>query len=326
MRILVTGGAGFVGSHACESLVRRGDRVVAFDDLSTGRLENVEALRRERGFELVVGSVTDRARVAELVRSADLVLHLAAAVGVRLVVEEPLRTLETNVLGTEAVVRACSDRGVPLVLASSSEVYGKGTALPFREDGDLVLGPTSCARWAYACSKAQGEWLALAHHRDAGLPVVVTRFFNTVGPRQSGRYGMVLPTFASQALAGEPLTVHGDGAQTRCFCHVEDTVSALLLLADRVRAPHVNGRVFNVGSDHEVTIARLAALVRDAAGSRSPIVHVPYERAFGPGFEDLARRVPDLSRLERATGFRPSTPLETIVADVVAEQRRRRAG
>ena len=323
--VLVTGGAGFIGSHLCEALLARGDRVVALDDLSTGSTANLERVLDSPRFELCTGSVTDAERGTELVQRSELVIHLAAAVGVRLIVEQPVRTLETNVHGAETVLRAAASRRVPVFLASSSEVYGKGDRVPFREDDDLRLGPTHRARWAYACSKALDEWLAMAWHRQAGVPVVLARFFNTVGPRQTGRYGMVLPTFAAQALAGEPLTVHGTGEQTRCFCHVRDTVEAVLRLTASPRAPHVNGRVFNVGTDREVSMLELAELVGRAARSSSPIALVPYEEVYGSGFEDMRRRVPDVGRLERATGFRPSTALETIVADVVAEQRARAA-
>ena len=325
MHALVTGGAGFIGSHLCERLIAAGSRVTVLDDLSTGRVENVGGLFGAPGFELRRGSVTDRELVDELVAPVDLVVHLAAVVGVKLVVEAPVRTVDTNVLGTAAVLGAAAKHAVPVLLASSSEVYGKSPRVPFREDDELVLGPTTVSRFSYACSKAQGEWLARAHHAEHGLPVAIARLFNTVGPRQRGCYGMVLPRFVAQALAGEAIEVYGDGRQTRCFGHVDDTVEALLRLAERIRAPHVVGRVFNVGNDQEVTIGALAEHVRHAARSTSQIVHVPHERVFGPAFCDLRRRVPDIARLEHATGFRPRIPLERIVRDVVEEARGRAA-
>ncbi|HEX9800197.1 MAG TPA: NAD-dependent epimerase/dehydratase family protein [Thermoanaerobaculia bacterium] len=322
MRALVTGGAGFIGSHLVERLLADGAHVSVLDDLSTGSLENLAAIVDHPRFDHRIGSVTDAPLVAELVEGADLVVHLAAAVGVRLVVERPVRTIETNVRGTEVVLDAVAREGKPVLLASTSEVYGKSTKVPFAESDDLVLGPTSHSRWAYACSKALDEWLALAYARERGTRVVVARLFNTVGPRQTGRYGMVLPTFARQALAGEPLTVHGTGGQSRCFAHVRDVVEALVRL---LAAPAAVGEVFNVGTDEEVTVERLAEMVRDAAGSASPIRHLSYEEAYARGFEDMPRRVPDVSKLERTIGFRPRIPLATIIADVVADQRRRRA-
>lgn len=325
MRVLITGGAGFIGSHLCEHLAARGDSLVVLDDLSAGRRENLTAVLESGAARLEVGSVTDEARVAALVAEVDLVVHLAAGVGVRRLFERPVGTLEVNLRGTEVVLRAAAEARAAVFLASSSEVYGTSTRVPFREDDDVRLGPTESPRWAYAATKAADEWLALAWHRECGLPVVVGRFFNAVGPRQSGRYGMVLPTFAAQALRGEPLTVHGDGAQTRSFCHVHDTVRAVAELCASPQSPHVNGRVFNIGNDREISVRALAELVREVAGSDSEIVHVPFERAYGPGFEDVPRRVPDVSRLERAVGFRPQIPVEDAVADVVASLRERRA-
>jgi UDP-glucose 4-epimerase len=262
----------------------------------------------------------DAPLVAELVDRCDVTVHLAAAVGVRLIVEQPVRTIETNVHGTEVVLNAVARKGRKVVIASTSEVYGKSARVPFSEESDLMLGPTTHSRWAYACSKALDEWLALAYAREKGVPVVIARFFNTVGPRQTGRYGMVLPTFARQALRGEPITVYGTGEQSRCFAHVRDAVEAVARLID---CPAAVGKVFNIGSDEEVTINRLAALVRTAAGSRSELVHIPYTEAYAEGFEDMPRRVPDVRRLEQAIGFRPSTPLSRIIADVLEHERAR---
>jgi UDP-glucose 4-epimerase len=322
VRALVTGGAGFIGSHLVERLLADGARVTVLDDLSTGSLDNLAAVARHERFDFRLGSVTDAALVAELVDRHEIVVHLAAAVGVRLVVEQPVRTIETNVRGSETVLEAAARESKLVLLASTSEVYGKSTKVPFAESDDLVLGPTSHSRWSYACSKALDEWLALAYAHERGTPVVVARLFNTVGPRQTGRYGMVLPTFARQALAGEPLTVHGTGGQSRCFAHVRDVVEALVRL---LATPAAVGEVFNVGADEEVTIERLAELVRAAAGSSSPIRHLSYEEAYARGFEDMPRRVPDVAKLERTIGFRPRTSLAEIVADVLADSRQRLA-
>lgn len=322
MKVLVTGGAGFIGSHLAERLLADGSSVVALDDLSTGSEDNLDGLIGRPGFEFREGSVRDVAVVEELAGSCDVVVHLAAAVGVRLIVERPVHTIETNVRGTEVVLQAAARDATPVLLASTSEVYGKGARIPFAEDDDLILGPTTHSRWSYACSKALDEWLALAYVREKDVPVIIVRLFNTVGPRQTGRYGMVLPTFASQALAGEPITVYGTGEQTRCFIHVRDAVEAMVRLLGSVEA---RGQVFNVGSSREVSINRLAEMVRREVGSSSPIVHVPYEDAYAEGFEDMMRRVPDVTKLERTVGFRRSIPLEEIVADVVADRRARSA-
>jgi UDP-glucose 4-epimerase len=318
MKVLITGGAGFIGSHLSERLLEAGAHVLVLDDLSTGAIANIEHLIGRDGFGYRIGSVREAPLVAELVDRCDVTVHLAAAVGVRLIVEKPVHTIETNVHGTEVVLNAVARKGKKVVIASTSEVYGKSLKPAFSEDDDLVLGPTLHSRWAYACSKALDEWLALAYMREKGVPVVIARFFNTVGPRQTGRYGMVLPTFVRQALAGEPITVYGDGEQSRCFGHVSDAVEAVLRL---IQAPAAVGNVFNVGADEEVTMNQLAELVRDMAGSRSPIVHVPYTEAYPAGFEDMARRVPDVRKLERTIGFRPRTPLRQIVADVLAYER-----
>jgi UDP-glucose 4-epimerase len=294
--------------------------VTVLDDLSTGSMDNVAHMIGRPGFHHRIGSALDRPLVAELVDRADVTVHLAAAVGVRLIVERPVYTIETNVGATETVLAAAAKKRKLVVVASTSEVYGKSTLVPFREDHDLQLGPTSHSRWAYACSKALDEWLALAYAHEKGVPVIVIRFFNTVGPRQTGRYGMVLPSFARQALRGEPITVYGSGDQSRCFGHVRDAVEGVVRLID---TPAAINDVFNIGSTEETTIRELAEQVRAAAGSNSPIVSVPYSEAYAAGFEDMLRRVPDVSKLERVTGFRPKTPLSEIIQDVVADQRPR---
>lgn len=318
MKILITGGAGFIGSHLAEALLERGDEVCVLDDLSTGSVSNVSAFRDHPSFTLRVGSCLDVPLVAELVDLAEVTLHLAAAVGVRLIVERPVHTIETNVRATEVVLQAAARKGKKVVIASTSEVYGKSSKFPFREDADISLGPTDHSRWAYACSKALDEWLAFAYAREKGLPVVIVRFFNTVGPRQTGRYGMVLPTFVRQALAGEPITVYGDGTQSRCFGHVRDAVRSVLGLLDN---PEAVGHVFNVGSDEEVTILELAERVKASAGSDSSIQLIPYDEAYTEGFQDMPRRLPALSKLEALIGYRPDTPLSRIIEDTIADQR-----
>jgi UDP-glucose 4-epimerase len=318
VKVFITGGAGFIGSHLARRLLARGDGVLVLDDLSTGAMDNIIELVGSPGFEHRIGSALDAPLVSELVDRCDATVHLAAAVGVRLIVERPVHTIETNVRATEVVLAAVAKKQKPVLIASTSEVYGKGTQIPFTETDDLTLGPTTHSRWAYACSKALDEWLGLAYWREKRVPVIVCRFFNTVGPRQTGRYGMVLPSFAAQALAGEPITVYGTGEQSRCFGHVQDAVEAVIRL---LGTPEAVGQVFNIGADEEVTINRLAELVRDAAGSRSEIVHVPYAEAYAEGFEDMLRRVPNVEKLERTIGFRPRTPLKQTIADVVAHLR-----
>jgi UDP-glucose 4-epimerase len=315
MRFLITGGAGFIGSHLAEELLRRGHAVHVLDDLSTGSIENIRQLKDEPRFCYTLESCSHSATVSELVDEADAVFHLAAAVGVQLIVESPVRTIETNVHCTEVVLSHAGKKRRPVFIASTSEVYGKSKALPFRESGDLVMGPTNLGRWSYACSKAIDEFLALAYYREKRLPIVIGRLFNTVGPRQTGRYGMVVPTFARQALAGEAITVFGDGTQRRCFCHVRDVVRALAELMER---EDLFGEVFNVGSTEEVTIMELAERVRRIGGSDSEIVTIPYEEAYEEGFEDMLRRVPDTSKLERAIGWQPTHDLDEILADVIA--------
>ena len=320
MKVFITGGAGFIGSHLATRLLDRGDRVLVLDDLSTGSMDNIAHLVGRERFEYRIGSALDVPLVSECLDRCDATVHLAAAVGVRLIVERPVHTIETNIGASEVVLGAAAKKQKLVVLASTSEVYGKSEKLPFTEDADLHLGPTVNSRWAYACSKALDEWLALAYYREKKVPVIIVRLFNTVGPRQTGRYGMVLPNFAAQALAGEPITVYGSGTQTRCFGHVRDAVEALVRL---LGTPAAIGGVFNVGADEEVSMYRLAELVRDAADSHSDIRLVPYAEAYAEGFEDMLRRVPDLTKLERTIGFRPRTSLKDIVADVVADQRER---
>ena len=312
---LITGGAGFIGSHLAEALLARGERVLVIDDLSTGRIRNVEHLKGSPGFEYFVDSIMNRPVLAELVDRSDFVFHLAAAVGVKLIVESPVRTIETNVRGTEVVLDLANKKKKPVLIASTSEVYGKSTTVPFSEDDDLVLGPTTRGRWSYACSKALDEFLGLAYFHEKKLPVVIARLFNTVGPRQTGRYGMVLPTFVKQALSARPITVFGDGTQSRCFGYVGDVVPALIRLIETERA---YGEVFNLGSRDEISIWELAELVKKRLGSSSEIVLIPYDQAYEAGFEDMPRRVPDIRKATGLIGFEPATPLPEII-DRVAE-------
>ncbi|MGH2910840.1 MAG: GDP-mannose 4,6-dehydratase [Solirubrobacteraceae bacterium] len=317
MRFLITGGAGFIGSHLAELMLERGHRVHALDDLSTGSIENIRHLKSRSGFDYTIGSSSDSPLVAELVDESDRVVHLAAAVGVSLVVESPVRTIETNLRCTEVVLERAAKKQKPVLVASTSEVYGKSEALPFKEDGDLQMGATNVGRWAYACSKAIDEFLAIAYWKEHGLPTVVVRLFNTVGPRQTGRYGMVVPRFVAQALAGEPLTVYGDGGQSRCFCHVADVVEALLGLALDDRA---HGEVFNVGATEEISMSEFAARVIELTKSSSTISHIPYDEVFEEGFEDMYRRVPDTAKVSELLGWYPRRSLERIVLDVVGQQ------
>jgi UDP-glucose 4-epimerase len=310
----ITGGAGFIGSHLAEALLDQGHLVTVLDDLSTGAIENIEHLKSRPGFKYVIDTVTNEPVLAELIDSADVVFHLAAAVGVKLIVEAPVHTIETNVHGTEVVLKHANKKKKLVVIASTSEVYGKSTAVPFHEDADLVMGPTPKHRWAYACSKAIDEFLALAYWKERKLPVIIVRFFNTVGPRQTGRYGMVIPNFVRQGLAGQPITVHGDGTQTRSFCYVGDVVDALLRL---VAEPRAIGEVFNVGNNHEISIRDLAEKVRDLTGGRSEIVTIPYDQAYEAGFEDMPRRVPDLTKIAHLVGYAPRVELDEILARVV---------
>jgi UDP-glucose 4-epimerase len=320
MTVFITGGAGFIGSHLSRALLDAGRSVLVLDDLSTGSMANIADLVDRDGFSYRIGSVTDEPLVTEMVDRADVTVHLAAAVGVRLIVERPVHTIETNVRGTEVVLGAAAKKQKLVVVASTSEVYGKSHAVPFTETDDLTLGPTSHSRWAYACSKALDEWLAFAYWREKQVPVVVCRFFNTVGPGQTGRYGMVIPNFVAQALEGAPITVYGTGDQSRCFGHVRDTVEAVTRLID---TPEAVGEVFNIGTDEEVTIMELAERIRAATGSSSEIVKIPYTEAYAEGFEDMLRRVPSVAKLEATIGFRPRTPLDRIIEDVVRHTRGR---
>jgi len=320
LRVLITGGSGFIGSHLAEHLLALGDEVFAVDDLSTGAIENLEAVRDNPRFRYVTGSVMEMPELPELVDRCDVIFHLAAAVGVRLIVESPVRTIETNIGGTEVVLSLAAKKKKLVVIASTSEVYGKATKVPFCEDDDLVMGPTVKGRWSYACSKAIDEFLALAYWREKKVPVIVCRFFNTVGPRQTGRYGMVVPSFVRQALAGEPITVYGDGKQSRCFGYVGDVVEALGKL---VRTRAAVGEVFNLGSNEEVTIEELARRVKLLAASKSEIVFIPYDKAYEEGFEDMPRRVPSLDKAARIIGYRPRTSLDQIIRSVVEFERSR---
>jgi len=319
MRYLVTGGAGFIGSHLCEHLVAQGHGVLVLDDLSTGRHSNIAALEAgTEGFRFVLGSVTDPALVTECIRESDAVFHLASAVGVRLIIDQPVRTIETIVNGTDVILRACARYRKPVLITSTSEVYGKSDKVPFAEDDDRVMGSTSQRRWSYACAKALDEFLALAHWYEYRLPVVIVRLFNTVGPRQTGQYGMVVPRFVRQALAGEPITVYGDGKQTRCFAHVLDVVEALPKL---LHLPAARGQIYNLGNNEEVTIHQLAERVKRLTGSASPITFVPYEKAYVAGFEDMRRRVPDLAKARAAIGYEPKRNLDAILRDVIEDCR-----
>ena len=314
MRALITGGAGFIGSHLAETLLREGHEVNVIDDLSTGSIDNITHLKGTRGFQYVIDTVTNEPVLAELIDRSDVVFHLAAAVGVKLIVEEPVHTIETNVHGTEVVLKHANKKKKLVFIASTSEVYGKSAAVPFGEDADLVMGATVKHRWAYACSKAIDEFLALAYYKEKKLPVIIVRLFNTVGPRQTGQYGMVLPTFVRQALAGHPLTVFGDGTQSRSFTYVGDVVDALIKLAGE---PKAVGQVFNIGTSQEITIRQLAEKVRTMTGSTSEIVLVPYDKAYESGFEDMPRRVPDISKIHRAIGYEPRVGLDDIIARVI---------
>ncbi|NLT74852.1 MAG: NAD-dependent epimerase/dehydratase family protein [Chloroflexi bacterium] len=318
MRALITGGCGFMGSHLAEALLARGDDVTVLDDLSTGRFENVRHLVPRAGFRFAIETIANETVMDRLVSECDIIYHLAAAVGVELVVRDPVHVLETNIKGTEVVLRTGARYRKKVILASTSEVYGKSSRVPFREDDDGTLGPTTRSRWSYACSKAMDEFMALAYHKQLALPVVIARFFNTVGPRQSGRYGMVIPRFVRQALDGEPLTVYGDGQQTRCFTFVGDVVRAVVALADH---PAALGQVYNIGSSEEVTIEDLAGRVIALSGSESRIDHIPYHQAYEAGFEDMLRRVPDTSKLRALVGWQPTLDLDGILRSVIDSMR-----
>ena len=314
MRVLITGGAGFVGSHLSEAFLERGDEVYVLDDLSTGSIDNISHLKDRPRFHYTIDTVTNEPLLAELIDRCDIVVHLAAAVGVKLIVEQPVHTIETNVHGTEVVLKHANKKKKLVLVASTSEVYGKSTEVPFSEDQDLVLGPTVKHRWAYACSKLIDEFLALAYWKERKLPVIIVRLFNTVGPRQTGQYGMVIPTFVRQALAGKPITVFGDGRQQRSFTYVGDVVRAMLALIDEPRAV---GQVFNIGNGKEITIDDLAAKVKAMTGSGSEIVRIPYDQAYEAGFEDMLRRVPDISKIKALVGYEPTVQLDEILTRVI---------
>jgi len=318
VRYLITGGAGFIGSHLSERLLDQGDRVVLLDNLSTGSMENIRHLKNLPNLQYHLDGIENKQLLAELVDDAEVIVHFAAAVGVKLIVESPVRTIETNVNGTQLVLEAASKKKKLVLLASTSEVYGKNTQVPFREEADLVLGPTTKGRWSYAASKALDEFLALSYWKEKRQPVIVVRFFNTVGPRQTGRYGMVLPNFVRRALDNAPIEVYGDGKQSRCFCDVRDTVEALLRLLPLAKAV---GEVVNIGNTEEITIEDLANTVKRRTNSSSSIQYIPYDRAYEPGFEDMMRRVPCIDKLQALTGFRPQTSLAEIIDRVAAHFR-----
>ena len=318
MNALLTGGAGFVGSHLAEALLDRGDRVMVIDNLSTGSMDNITHLKGRKGFEYTIDTIMNGPLMAELIDRADVVFHLAAAVGVKLIVEAPVHTIETNIGGTEVVLTHASKKGKLVVIFSTSEVYGKSVDVPFRETADLVMGPTPKHRWAYACSKAIDEFLALAYYKERKLPVIIIRLFNTVGPRQTGRYGMVIPTFVSQAIAGQPITVFGDGRQSRSFGYVGDIVNGVLRLADE---PKAVGEVFNLGNPEEISMLDLAHRVKALTDSASGVVLIPYDEAYETGFEDMPRRVPDIGKAHSLVGFTPTVHLDEILRRVIAHAR-----
>jgi UDP-glucose 4-epimerase len=323
MRYLITGGAGFVGSHLAERLLHQGHSVTIIDDLCTGSIYNIASLKNRPGFEYIIDTIFNRPLLAELVDACDAVFHLAASVGVKLIVESPVRTIQTNVNGTEAILDCANKKKKKVLIASTSEVYGKASKIPFSESDDLVMGPTFKGRWSYACSKAIDEFLALAYWKERQVPVIIIRLFNTVGPRQTGRYGMVVPRFVAQALAGEPMTVFGDGKQTRTFTHVLDAVGAIVQL---VETPRAVGEIFNIGGAEEISIEGLAHFTKDLLGSPSPIIYVPYEQTYEEGFEDMRRRVPDVRKLRDLCGYHPRRTLKDIILDVAVYQQGRLRG
>jgi UDP-glucose 4-epimerase len=319
MKVLITGGAGFIGSHLSETLLRdETTRVTVMDNLKTGRFSNIAHLTSHPNYSLMVGEITDVHLLEPLVANSDHIYHYAAGVGVRRIIEEPVETIETNILGTEAILKLAAKYHKKVLIASTSEVYGKNTNVPFKEDDDSVFGSTTKSRWSYACSKAVDEFLSLAYHKEKGLPVVICRFFNTVGPRQTGRYGMVIPNLVRQALRNEPLTVFGDGQQSRCFTHVRDSVRCQIGL---MREPKAVGEIFNLGSNHEVTIEQLAKRIIELTESQSEIRYIPYEDAYEAGFEDMRRRVPDTTKIRSVLGYAPESQLNDILSDVIAEFR-----
>jgi len=321
MKVLITGGAGFIGSHLSEYLLERGHRVLVIDDLSTGSIENIIHLKKHPGFEYTIDSILNTPVTAELVDRSDCIFHLAAAVGVKLIVESPVQTIETNIKGTENILDLAGKKRKKTIIFSTSEVYGKSSKIPFSEEDDLVMGSTTRGRWSYACSKAIDEFLALAYWKEKKLPTTVIRLFNTVGPRQTGRYGMVIPTFVRQALEGKPLTVYGDGNQTRCFCHVRDVIQAVYQVSGEDKAL---GQVYNIGTDEEISILDLARRVISITGSSSQIEIIPYSEAYEEGFEDMLKRRPDLSKIKKLIGYEPQCDLDRIIRDVVGYEKDQR--
>jgi len=319
MKSLITGGAGFIGSHLAEELITQGHSVVAIDDLSTGRLENIGHLKSNPEFEFILGTIKDEILMAELISHCDTVFHLAAAVGVRLIIDRPVDTIETNIMGTEVVLKLANRRKRKVIITSTSEVYGKNDQVPFKETDDSVYGPTVKSRWSYACSKAIDEFLALAYYHEKKLPVVIVRLFNTIGARQTGEYGMVVPTFVKQALAGRPITVFGDGLQSRCFTNVKDVVSAMIKLAE---LPEAVGEVYNIGSDEVIMIKDLACRIKEMCGSKSDVQYIAYDDAFERGFEDMYRRIPDLDKIGSAIGYKPRISLEQSIQEIIEYYRR----
>jgi len=314
MKSLITGGSGFIGSHLAEELLNQGNQVSVIDDLSTGSIENIEHLKREKSFQYFIDSIKNESLMAELIDKCDVIYHLAAAVGVRLIVESPVHTIETNIAGTEIILKLANKKKKKVIITSSSEVYGKSNAIPFKENGDLVFGPTYKGRWSYACSKAIDEFLAIAYYKEKKLPIVIARLFNTVGPRQTGTYGMVIPTFIKQALLNHPITVYGDGKQSRCFTHVKDVVKGIIGLAHHSNAI---SRIFNIGSTEEITIEKLAELVKKITKSDSKVVHIPYDEAYEEGFEDMIKRVPDISKIQKLIDYKPTINIEGIIKSVI---------
>jgi UDP-glucose 4-epimerase len=319
MKVLITGGAGFIGSHLAEKLLGSGDEVYVIDDFSTGRLDNIQHLLSQSRFHLTVGTILNEKTVEPLVQACERIFHLAAAVGVRLIIERPVDTIETNILGTEIVLRLANKYKRKVLITSTSEVYGKGNHVPFKEEDDRTYGPTIRSRWSYATSKAVDEFLTLAYFHEKKLPVVIARLFNTVGPRQTGNYGMVVPSFVQQTLLGHPITVYGDGEQTRCFTYVDDVISALPQLMEH---PQAVGEVFNVGNSEEISINDLASLVKKLAGGDSEIIHIPYDEAFEKGFEDMQRRVPDTTKIKSLIGFRATVSLEESIRRIIEYYRK----
>jgi UDP-glucose 4-epimerase len=323
MKVLITGGAGFIGSHLAERLLERGDEVCIIDDLSTGSIENIQLIKHHPNFTYHIDTIRNYRLTAELVDMCDVVYHLAAAVGVRLIVESPVNTIETNIRGTDIVLSLAAKKRKRVLITSTSEVYGKRNRVPFSEDDDLVMGPTNKGRWSYACSKAIDEFLAIAYWKEKRVPTVIARLFNTVGPRQTGRYGMVIPSFVQQAITGQDISIFGDGSQTRCFTHVSDVVGALIRIAEHPRAV---GEVYNIGSDHEVTILELAERIKHMVESDSEITFMPYDEAYEEGFEDMMRRVPDISKVRDLIGYEPKIGLHGILASVIEYHRERMVG